>query len=72
MKRRLEDRILDLCAEAVATPEGPKLETIMRQLNQALLEHNRRARTGYFNTHEERRGKDLAQERDVNQCSGNQ
>jgi hypothetical protein len=44
MKRRLEDRIRELCAKAVATPETPEWNNILQQLANALHEHTRRMR----------------------------
>ncbi|GEM_PF-6408931 len=39
MSQRLDDRIKELCAKAVATPESPELEEILQQLQKALHEH---------------------------------
>jgi hypothetical protein len=44
MKRRLEDRIRELCAEVVTTPEAPEWNEILQQLTAALHEHTRRMR----------------------------
>jgi hypothetical protein len=44
MPQRLDDRIRELCAKAVATPESPQLDEILRQLQQALHEHAKRLR----------------------------
>lgn len=43
MLRRLEDRIRDLCADAVVAQE-PELSSILPKLNAALHEHTERAR----------------------------
>ena len=45
MPLRLEDRIRELCTKAVATPEFPELNEILRQLKDALSEHTRRMTT---------------------------
>jgi hypothetical protein len=42
--RRLEDRIRELCAKAVATPESRDLNEITQQLKTALHEHAQRVR----------------------------
>jgi hypothetical protein len=44
MPRRLDDRIKELCAKAVATPPSPELEEILRELQKALHEHTERLR----------------------------
>lgn len=44
-RRRLEDRIRELCARAVAMPESPELDEIFRQLRAALHEHTERLRS---------------------------
>jgi hypothetical protein len=44
MPKSLDNRIRELCAEAVATPESPELEEILRQLQEALHEHTNRLR----------------------------
>jgi len=44
MERRLEDRIRDLCAKAVSTPESPELDQILADLKRALEEHINRIR----------------------------
>jgi hypothetical protein len=44
MSRRLDDRIKDLCAKAVATSASPELEEILQELRTALREHNQRLR----------------------------
>ena len=38
MSQRLEDRIKELCAKAVVTPESPELNAILKQLHAALLD----------------------------------
>jgi hypothetical protein len=38
------DRIKELCAKAVATPESPELERVLQQLQKALHEHSERLR----------------------------
>lgn len=43
---RLEDRIKELCHEAAATSNSPKLDEILQDLKAALSEHTRRPRTG--------------------------
>jgi len=58
MLRRLDDRIKDLCAKAVATRESPELDEILRQLQKALREHSKRTRdwmSNYPASHLERR-----------------
>jgi uncharacterized coiled-coil DUF342 family protein len=58
MSPRLEDRIKELCAKAVTTPESsPELNEILKQLQSALHEHNERLRGMVANrdTHTERR-----------------
>lgn len=44
MSKRLEDRIKELCAEAIATPESPELNVVLKQLQDALHEHTDRLR----------------------------
>ena len=44
MPQRLNDRIRELCAMAVATAASPELEEILRQLRKALHEHAKRLR----------------------------
>jgi hypothetical protein len=44
MKRRLEDRIRDLCAEVVNTQDSPEWNNILQNLAAALHEHARRMR----------------------------
>jgi hypothetical protein len=44
MPQRLDDRIKELCAKAVATPASPELEEILQQLQDALHEHTERIR----------------------------
>jgi AAA+ superfamily predicted ATPase len=44
MPQRLNDRIRELCAMAVATPASRELEEILRQLRKALHEHAERLR----------------------------
>ena len=44
MSPRLEDRIKQLCAQAVTTPESPELNEILKQLQSALHEHTERLR----------------------------
>jgi hypothetical protein len=36
MFRRLEDRIKQLCAKALSTPESPELNEVLKQLQDAL------------------------------------
>jgi len=43
-RRRLEDRIRELCAKAVVTPESAELDEIFQQLRAALREHTERLR----------------------------
>ena len=42
--RRLNDRILELCEQALITPAGSELNQIFRELHAALGEHNSRLR----------------------------
>lgn len=42
--RRLEDRIRELCAQAIAAGDSADLDTIVAQLRAALHEHTRRLR----------------------------
>ena len=44
MLRRLEDRIRDLCANAVASQDSPELHEVFEQLRAALHEHIERLR----------------------------
>jgi len=44
MGRRLSDRICELCARAVATPEPPELPEIIKELRKAIKEQIRRVR----------------------------
>ena len=44
MPRRLEDRIKDLCVKAIAAPDSRESNEILRQLQDALHEHNERIR----------------------------
>jgi hypothetical protein len=44
MSQRLDDRIKELCAKAVAPPESPELEEILQALQDALREHSERLR----------------------------
>jgi hypothetical protein len=39
MSQRLDDRIKEICAKAVAIPESPELEEILQQLQKALHDH---------------------------------
>jgi formylmethanofuran dehydrogenase subunit E len=58
MSQRLEDRIKELCAKAVVTPESPELNAILKELQAALAEHARRLRKMVFDgvpLHPERR-----------------
>jgi hypothetical protein len=58
LSQRLEDRIKELCAKAVVTPESPELNTILKELQAALAEHARRLRKMVFDgvpIHPERR-----------------
>ena len=43
-RRRLEDRIRELCARAVVTPESAELDEIFHRLRAALREHTERLR----------------------------
>jgi hypothetical protein len=45
MKRRLEDRIKELCAQVVTTADTPERNKILQRLTTALYEHTRRMRT---------------------------
>jgi hypothetical protein len=60
MRQRLEDRIKELCAKAVATDESPELNEILQQLRIALSEHTRRMRklVAGFSVRPERRSAD--------------
>jgi hypothetical protein len=51
-QRRLEDRIRELCAKAVATPESRELTEVAQQLKSALHEHAQRARKRLFTRNE--------------------
>jgi hypothetical protein len=42
--RRLEDRISELCARAVATPDPAEFDSVIQQLRKALREHAKRLR----------------------------
>jgi len=42
--RRLDDRIYDLCAKAISTPEGPELENTIKELQVAIREVTNRIR----------------------------
>jgi hypothetical protein len=42
--RRLEDRIRELCAKAIAAPGGDELEPALSELKAALHEHTERLR----------------------------
>jgi len=42
--RRLEDRMRNLCAKAVASEDTPELQEVLEQLRAALHEHNTRLR----------------------------
>ena len=44
MSQRLEDRIKELCAKALALPASPELNEVLKQLQEALHEHTRRLR----------------------------
>lgn len=44
MRRRLEDRIRDLCAQAIAADGGPELDVIIPELRRAIHEHIERLR----------------------------
>jgi hypothetical protein len=44
MNRRLEDRIRELCAKVVTTPETREWNKIFQQLTAAVSEHARRTR----------------------------
>jgi hypothetical protein len=41
MTQRLDDRIRELCASAVAAPQSPELEEILQQLRDAIREYIR-------------------------------
>ena len=43
-RRRLNDRIFELCERVVTTPPGAELNQIFRELQTALGEHNSRLR----------------------------
>jgi hypothetical protein len=58
MSPRLEDRIKELCAKAVVTPESPELNAILKELQATLAEHAGRLRKMVFDglpVHSERR-----------------
>ncbi len=57
MMQRLDERILELCRKAVATPASPELEEILEELRQALHEHVERLRkmVAHYPTRPERR-----------------
>ena len=57
MSPRLADRIKELCAKAVTTPDSPELNEILKQLQSALHEHTERLRgiVASRDTHIERR-----------------
>ena len=42
--RRLEDRIRELCAKAVAAPDSADFNEVMQQLRESLREHANRLR----------------------------
>ena len=44
MSHRLEDRIKELCAKAVITPESPELNEVLKNLQSTLHEHTERLR----------------------------
>jgi hypothetical protein len=44
MRKRLNDRIKELCAKAVETPVSPELEEILQELQKALHEHSEQLR----------------------------
>jgi hypothetical protein len=44
MSSRLEERIMDLCAKAIAAKEPFELEGTIKELNASLREHTRRLR----------------------------
>jgi hypothetical protein len=44
MLRRLDDRIRELCAQAVATEDSSELDDILRELRASLQEHAKRLR----------------------------
>jgi uncharacterized coiled-coil protein SlyX len=44
MNPRLEDRIRELCAKAVALPESEELNEVLAELKSALSEHTERIR----------------------------
>ena len=45
ISQRLEDRIKQLCAKALSTPESPELNEVLKQLQNALREHTSRLRS---------------------------
>jgi hypothetical protein len=51
MLRRLEDRIKELCSKAIATPESPELNQVLKDLQAALREHSQRLRRMAFDRH---------------------
>ena len=58
MSERLEDRIKQLCAKAISTPESPELNAILKEVQAALAEHSQRLRKMVFDgfpVHPERR-----------------
>src|SRR3979490_3057805 len=48
MSQRLEDRIKELCARAVSTPQSPELNQVLKDLQAALHEHSQRLRKMAF------------------------
>jgi predicted methyltransferase len=50
MRRRLDDRILELCDQAREPQSVPELETIIADLQSALHEHNKRLRKRLVST----------------------
>jgi hypothetical protein len=48
MSQRLEDRIKELCAKAVVTPESPELNAFLKEFHAALADQARRLRKMVF------------------------
>ncbi|MCU1299073.1 MAG: hypothetical protein JWO91_3351 [Acidobacteriaceae bacterium] len=44
MDQPLDDRIKELCAKAIALPDSPELNDVLKQLNCALSQHVSRLR----------------------------
>jgi hypothetical protein len=45
MRRRLEDRIMVLCAQALVIPDRPALVGVFKELQSALIEYTNRQAT---------------------------